>query len=96
MFRWSTILFTTLTLAGFAPAQAVQLRTGEVVVGEVTDATGDGLTFRRLDNGGLLELRWEDLSSACATQIKRMKGLVVEDGEEILVEADVIVFNPTS
>ena len=38
------------------PGQAIQLRTGEVLVGEVVDATSEGLSFRRLDTGGFLDL----------------------------------------
>jgi len=78
--------------AASLPAQAIQLNSGRVLVGEVTDATSEGLTFRRLDNGGLLELGWNDLSTLSATRIKRLKGLLVESDEEITTQADVIVY----
>lgn len=74
-----------------ATAQAIQLRTGEVLVGEVVDATSDGLSFRRLDTGGFLELDWDDLSTLHAARIKHLKGLVVSVDDEPTIEADVIV-----
>ncbi len=91
---WSGILGLAVgaVLCGWAPSQVIQLHSGEVLVGEVEDATGDGLSFRRLDNGGLLELRWQDLSAEAALRVRRLKGLVVEDEEEATIPADVVVY----
>ncbi|MDA0373941.1 MAG: hypothetical protein O2865_09145, partial [Planctomycetota bacterium] len=74
------------------PGQAIQLRTGEVLVGEVVDATSEGLSFRRLDTGGFLELGWNDLSTLHAARIKRLKGLVVADDDEPTLVADVVLY----
>lgn len=76
--------------------QSIQLASGHVLVGEVQQATGDGLTFRRLDNGGVLELQWNDLTDHSATAIRRLRGLLVEDEAEVTVFADVIVFEVAS
>lgn len=75
-----------------AAAQTLQLRDGRVLVGEVVDANSEGLSFRRLDNGGLLELSWDDLSVLFAERIRRQEGLVVEDDSLVTVQADVIKF----
>lgn len=95
--KYRVFLFLSVVTAlvlGHAPAQAIQLRSGEVLVGEVVDATSEGLTFRRLDTGGFLELGWDDLSTLHAERIKRFKGLVVEEDEEPTIEADVLVYTP--
>lgn len=83
-----------LVSAAGAPlsGQAIQLRTGEVLVGEVVDATSEGLSFRRLDTGGFLELGWNDLSTLHAARIKRLKGLVVADDDEPTLVADVVLY----
>ncbi len=82
-----------LSLANIASAQAIQLRDGSVLVGEIQDVSAEGMTFHRLDTGGMLDLLWEDLSGESAVRIKHMKGLLVEDEEEITVQADVITFS---
>ncbi len=86
------LLLATLSPLGALCAQAIQLGDGTVLVGEVVDATGEGLSFHRLDNGGLLQLRWDDLSSLSAERIKRLEGLVVENEDELKIEADVITY----
>lgn len=93
--RTSHILVACFALlsAALIPAQAIQLKGGRVLVGEILDVSAEGLSFHRLDNGGLLELRWEDLASESAVRIKHLKGLLVEDEEEITVEADVIRYS---
>jgi hypothetical protein len=73
-------------------AQAVQLNSGEVLVGEILEATTEGLSFRRADTGGVVDLEWTDLTALHAARIKRLQGLVAGDEEEPMVEADLIVF----
>ncbi|MCA8942033.1 MAG: hypothetical protein KDB80_05680 [Planctomycetes bacterium] len=85
---WLTMFLTATTAVG----QVIQLEHGQVLVGEVEDATSDGLTFRRLDNGGTLVLEWSDLSPTSADKIRRLKGLLVEDDDELTVTADVIEY----
>ena len=59
--------FTTFALLLQAmPAQTVQLADGRVLVATIDPAEvdGEGLTVKRLDNDGVLRLRWDQLSSA--------------------------------
>ncbi|MEC8653529.1 MAG: hypothetical protein VXY92_13310, partial [Planctomycetota bacterium] len=48
-------------------AQSIQLADGRVLLASVEQADGEGLRVRRLDNGGVLDLRWDHLSTASAT-----------------------------
>jgi hypothetical protein len=90
-------ILLALTIAGAAAAllpgpalgQVVQLRTGEVLVGKV-DAHEDGLTVERADNGGVLELRWEQLSESSATRLKTLFSLTSEDEGEFMVDAELV------
>ncbi|MCA8973760.1 MAG: hypothetical protein KDC98_03520 [Planctomycetes bacterium] len=70
------------------PAQTIQLSEGSLLLASVEDANGDGLRVRRLDNGGVLELRWNQLSAASALQIKRKFDLAGEVQDEVLARAD--------
>ncbi len=65
------------------PAQALQLASGDVLLAKVTDATGQGLRVERLDNGGVLELRWDHLTAPCALSIKQAWGLAGEEQGEL-------------
>lgn len=85
---WLATLLITQAVTG----QVIQLKHGKVLVGEVQDATSEGLTFRRLDNGGTLALDWADLSPTSADEVRRLKGLLVEDEDELTVNADVIEY----
>src|SRR5262245_37225883 len=70
-----------------AAAQTLQLVDGQVLLAQVGDADGDGLRVTRLDNGGVLELRWEQLSGDCAQKLKVSNGLAGDDQSEIMVKA---------
>ncbi|MEZ5962746.1 MAG: hypothetical protein R3F56_02755 [Planctomycetota bacterium] len=74
------------------PAQAVQLQNGRLLVGEVTNVTGEGLVLNRVDTGGVLQLRWDHLSAESAAELKRAFNISVEDDAEVMVEADVLTF----
>ncbi len=69
-------------------AQSLQLADGKVLLASVEDANGDGLRVRRLDNGGVLDLRWEHLSPASALLIKRQHDLVGDSQDELLERAE--------
>lgn len=73
-------------------AQSVQLSDGRMLLASVEEATGEGLRVRRLDNGGVLELRWDHLSTASATTWKRKFDLMGETEDEILVRADEVIY----
>lgn len=83
----SLTLFLAGGLATPAAAQTLQLADGRILLGQVADASGDGLHVRRLDNGGTLDLRWEHLSPDCALRVKREWGLAGEEQGEIMVSA---------
>ncbi|MBX3464481.1 MAG: hypothetical protein KF830_15030 [Planctomycetes bacterium] len=91
-FHGFVLVAAVLLAAGGLPAQTLQLADGKVLLAKVEDADGDGLRVRRLDNGGTLDLRWEHLSAASATAIKRQFDLVGDGNDEILVRADEIEF----
>lgn len=78
--------------AGAIAGQALQLADGKVLLATVTDVDGEGCRVKRLDNGGLLDLRWEHLSTASATSIKRAHNLMGETQDEILVRADEVEY----
>jgi hypothetical protein len=86
-------LFATLVLAGLAAAQTVQLADGRVLLATVEGVPdGQGLRVKRLDNGGVLDLRWDHLSAACALAIKQSFDLVGENQDEATVRCDEVVY----
>lgn len=88
-----TVLATLASLASVSlTAQSVQLSDGRMLLASVEDADGEGLRVRRLDNGGVLELRWDHLSTASATKWKRKFDLMGESQDEILVRADEVIY----
>ncbi len=90
----SLLAVTTFALLGLSlstvslSAQSLQLADGRVLLASVVDADGDGLRVRRLDNGGLLDLRWGHLSTSSATTWKRKLNLIGEAQNELMVLAD--------
>lgn len=84
----AVLAFAAAPLSG----QVVQLKSGDTLVGVVEDAHEDGLVVRRLDNGGTLDLRWDQLSQESAGTIRTRFGLVTEDEGEMLVRAERIRF----
>ncbi|MBL8725777.1 MAG: hypothetical protein JNK49_17165 [Planctomycetes bacterium] len=80
-------LFAALWSAGPAVAQSLQLADGRVLLVEIPEPpTAEGLRVRRLDNGGLLDLRWEHLSQTSATELKKQYDLAGAGSDELLVE----------
>jgi len=73
-------------------AQSVQLADGRVVLATVEEADGEGLRVRRLDNGGMLDLRWDHLSTASATKWKKQFDLIGDTQDEVLVRATEVVY----
>lgn len=74
------------------PGQAVQMKSGVLLIGEISDANGDGLSLKRSDNGGALQLKWDDLSIESAARIKQLFNLSVEDEAEVMADADVLAY----
>ena len=94
MQRFLTFFLATVVYLAGAPltAQSVQLADGRMLLASVEEANGEGLRVRRLDNGGVLELRWDHLSTASATKWKRKFDLMGESQDEILVRADEVIY----
>lgn len=92
----SWLAASLIFLSASLPAQAVQLRDGSILVGEIQEADGEGFTLLRTDNGGVLKLRWGHLSQSSAKLIKTGYGLLDRDDEEILVRADVLTYENSS
>lgn len=81
-------------LAPRLAAQTIQLADGKLILAVVEDQPdGDGLRVRRLDNGGLLELRWDQLAPAAALALKRKYDLAGETQDEVLVHADEVTYD---
>jgi hypothetical protein len=81
-------LFAALWAAAPLAAQSLQLADGRVLLVEIPEPpSGEGLRVRRLDNGGVLDLRWEHLSQTCAQALKKQFDLAGAGQDELLVEA---------
>ncbi|MCA8948458.1 MAG: hypothetical protein KDE27_03090 [Planctomycetes bacterium] len=74
------------------PAQTVQLAEGRLLLASVESADGDGLVVKRLDNGGTLELRWDQLTPGSALAIKRRFDLAGSVQDEVMVRADEVEY----
>ncbi|MBI3817716.1 MAG: hypothetical protein HY286_03410 [Planctomycetes bacterium] len=88
------ILLNTLA-AFFALAQAPQgagdffpMRDGEILVGEISSHDEDALDIKRLDNGGLVHLRWSQLAPPFERSLRTRLGYIYDREEEVLVDAD--------
>ncbi len=79
-------LSTLAALCAEATAQALQMADGQVLLAQVEEAYGEGLRIKRLDNGGTLELRWDQLSPNCSRRIQQAYALVADDQGEITVQ----------
>ena len=90
--RSLAFLVASTAIPAPGPAQTLQMKSGALLVGEITEATGDGLTYKRLDNGGILQLGWDDLSAESALKIKTLWNLSVDEESEVMVDTDVIVY----
>ena len=83
------VCFAALVALVGLPGQTLQLADGKVLLAKVDGVPdGEGLRVKRLDNGGVLDLRWEHLTTSCANTIKRQFDLMGDTQDEILVRAD--------
>jgi hypothetical protein len=89
-------LFAAALLCLPAPslAQSVQLADGRVLLAEIEpgSVSGEGLRVRRLDNDGVLDLRWDHLSAASALEWKKKFDLAGDTQDEVTVRADEIEY----
>lgn len=82
------LLFLSMIAAfgALASAQTLQMADGQVLLAQVEEAYGEGLRIKRLDNGGTLELRWDQLSPDCSRRVQKAYALVADDQGEITVQ----------
>lgn len=88
----SVLFAAACVLVQALPAQALQMADGKVLLANVEDADGQGLRVRRLDNGGLLDLRWDHLSAASALAVKRRFDLAGDTQDEVLVRVTEVLY----
>lgn len=96
MLRSCQVLFLCvawLLMGASLSAQTLQLSDGRLLLATVVDQPDtEGLRVRRLDNGGVLDLRWEQLSEACASALKRQHNLIGDAQSEPMVRADEVEY----
>ena len=83
MTRFLSLTAGVAILLGTASSQAVQLRDGSILVGEIQDASGEGFTLLRTDNGGVLKLRWNHLTESSAKVHRAAWDLLNTEDEEV-------------
>lgn len=83
------LLGLLLALPGLAPAvlvEVVRLKDGTLVHGEIQEFDeGTGFTLHLADTGGVVKLRWENLSPQEVRRIKESRGFTGEDSQPYLV-----------
>ncbi|MFH2002653.1 MAG: hypothetical protein ABIK28_23485 [Planctomycetota bacterium] len=90
-------IFKVITAAGLcmlglwqacAEAEVIRLKNGRELHCEIISSSEDnGITVRRLDNGGVFDLRWEHLLETDAKKIKYACGFSNEDAQPVLIRA---------
>lgn len=81
-----------LSVFGAGEGEFIPLKDGEILVGEVQAHDEFGLSVRRLDTGGLVQLRWSHLAPPFEKALREKLGYTYDESAEILVEADEITF----
>lgn len=69
----------------------IRLRGGDIYWGEVVDHNPEALTFQRLDTGGQVTLPWTFLDPEQDRDLRTRYGYVELGGEEILIQAEMLV-----
>jgi hypothetical protein len=91
---FATLVLTLLALCcARAPAQVLQLVDGKLLLAQVEDANADNLHVRRLDNGGVLDLRWDQLTPECAQRVKEQFKLSTAAETQLTVSAQEVRYN---
>ena len=91
---FATLVLTLLALCcARAPAQVLQLVDGKLLLAQVEDANADNLHVRRLDNGGVLDLRWDQLTPECAQRVKEQFKLSTAAESQLTVSAQEVRYN---
>lgn len=87
---------TTLRLPEADKVSMLRMKNGSILWGEITAHTPDGITFARLDSGGLATLNWSFLDPAQEAELRLQFGYVDLEGEDIMVEGDRITLVDSS
>ncbi len=78
-------------LPALEESMMLHLRTGQVVFGGIEEHDPDGISFRRLLDGGLVRLPWNFLDGPQENELRAKFGYVDVLSDEVLVPADLIV-----
>lgn len=80
-------------LAAQGSSQVLRLRTGKFLIGSVESATEDGVRFKRLDTGGVLDLDWKHINAGDAAMLRKRFHLVsAAEVADVLADAMKVVF----
>lgn len=71
----------------------LRLYEGDILWGSIEGHDAEGLSIRRLDNGGRVRLPWARLDPAQSEELQQLYGYVDTSGEELLIEADRLVLD---
>lgn len=75
-------------------AEVLRLKDGTLVHGDIVEFDEEvGVTLERVDNGGVLHLRWEHLDPAEVKRIKEDRGFTGEEPEAFMVDVVHLVLN---
>ncbi len=68
--------------------ETIRLRSGKILLGRIEGEPDErGFLFKRFDNGGVLEIKWEHLMPGDARRLKEKFGFLEANEEEITVKA---------
>jgi len=87
------LALATLLSGGQLAAQSLQLADGKVLLVSIEEPpSGEGLRVRRLDTGGVLDLRWEHLAPASVQAVKKQFDLGGDAQEELLERVEEVEY----
>lgn len=79
---------TTLKLPEASKVTMLRMKNGSILWGEIQSHTPDGITFTRLDSGGIATLAWTFLDPGQEAELRLQYGYVDLDGDEVMATAD--------
>lgn len=79
---------TTLKLPEASKVSMLRMKNGSILWGEIQSHTPDGITFVRLDSGGIVTLGWAFLDPGQEAELRLQYGYVDLDGDEVMATAD--------
>ena len=92
-------VITSLLLTASSPSAGardgeptmLRLRSGGIQWGEIIEHTGDELSFRRLDTGGVVRMAWSFMDPSQEHELRVKYGYIDTESEVLYVEADRLV-----